>query len=309
MNTFQLSCFLAVADTLNFARAAQQLHVTQPAITHQIHSLETELNTKLFRRTTRVVELTPAGILFLNDARNILSISIRAKNRFQNPTAPQLQVFSIGCHSYTQLFLLPDILKEMAALYPHIYPALRAVPFEYLYRLLEDEEVDVIIGFQEPDTKKVPGIYQELAKIPIVCLCSFQNPLASRSSVTLEEMEGEKLVLGAPAKSPENIVQLQRQLIGKRSPDDFFFCESSEAALVLVQAGFGLTMLPDLFWSRTPPVARIPVEGAQPLSFGIYYKEAQKSPLLKSFIRIMKEFIDNNKAEEIPPSPDRNKSR
>ena len=103
MNTFQLSCFLAVANTLNFARAAEQLNITQPAVTHQIRSLETELNTKLFRRTTRIVELTSAGILFQDDARNILEISMRAKNRFQNPSPQELQVFSIGCHSYTQL--------------------------------------------------------------------------------------------------------------------------------------------------------------------------------------------------------------
>lgn len=48
MNTTQLLCFLTVAETLNFARAAEQLHVTQPAVTQQIHSLETELNLHLF---------------------------------------------------------------------------------------------------------------------------------------------------------------------------------------------------------------------------------------------------------------------
>ncbi len=61
MNTMQLECFLAVADNLSFARAAEQLHVTQPAITHQINSLENELHAKLVRRTTRIVELTPDG--------------------------------------------------------------------------------------------------------------------------------------------------------------------------------------------------------------------------------------------------------
>ncbi len=70
MNTFQLTCFLTVAETLSFVKAAKQLNVTQPAVTHQIHSLEEELNTQLFRRTTRTVELTPEGLVFLNDAKN-----------------------------------------------------------------------------------------------------------------------------------------------------------------------------------------------------------------------------------------------
>lgn len=68
MNTFQLTCFLAVAETLSFARAAEQLHVTQPAVTQQIKSLEKELNVKLFRRNTRTVRMTMAGSAFLEDA-------------------------------------------------------------------------------------------------------------------------------------------------------------------------------------------------------------------------------------------------
>lgn len=90
MNTFQLACFLAVSDTLNFARAAQRLNVTQPAVTHQIRSLEEELNAKLFRRTTRSVELTEAGRLFLHDANGMMTIAMRAKKRFEDPAAGEL---------------------------------------------------------------------------------------------------------------------------------------------------------------------------------------------------------------------------
>lgn len=107
MNTFQLSCFLAVAETLSFARAAEQLSITQPAVTHQIHSLETELNVKLFVRTTRTVNLTQEGTLFLNDARNILALTIRATKRFENPLEQEIQLFSIGCHSYSTCSFWP----------------------------------------------------------------------------------------------------------------------------------------------------------------------------------------------------------
>lgn len=84
MNTFQLTCFLAVAEHLNFARAAEQLHVTHPAVSQQIQSLEKELNTKLFIRTTRTVKLTEEGKAFLNDAQQMVAISERAKKRFEN---------------------------------------------------------------------------------------------------------------------------------------------------------------------------------------------------------------------------------
>ena len=83
MNTFQLACFVAVAHTLSFARAAEQLHVTQPAVTHQIKVLEQELGTALFYRSTRSVALTKNGQLFLEDARQILELEHRAKARFE----------------------------------------------------------------------------------------------------------------------------------------------------------------------------------------------------------------------------------
>lgn len=73
MNTQQLETFVEVAEHLNFARAAEHLNITTSAVSRQIRSLEEELDTKLFRRSTKSVHLTPAGIIFLNDAKEILS--------------------------------------------------------------------------------------------------------------------------------------------------------------------------------------------------------------------------------------------
>ena len=72
MNTDQLKSFIQVSENLNFARAAEILNITQSAVSRQIHSLEEELGTKLLHRTTRTVTLTPAGISFLEDAKNVI---------------------------------------------------------------------------------------------------------------------------------------------------------------------------------------------------------------------------------------------
>ena len=68
MNTTQLECFLAVAEHLNFSRASEELKMTQPAVSHQIRTLEEELGVKLFMRTSKNVSLTSEGIRFLPDA-------------------------------------------------------------------------------------------------------------------------------------------------------------------------------------------------------------------------------------------------
>ena len=113
MNTIQLECFLAVSENLNFARAAEQLHITQPAVTHQIHSLETELNTRLFVRTTRSVELTPAGFAFISDASDILGRTRAAKARFSGGNPGQISEFFIGCLGLPEQNLLPPVLRNL----------------------------------------------------------------------------------------------------------------------------------------------------------------------------------------------------
>ena len=294
LNTFQLSCFLAVAETLNFGRAAEQLHVTQPAVTQQIHSLEKELNAKLFKRTTRTVKITGEGLMFLTDARNMVAIAQRAKNRFQHPSDREIQTLSLGCYSYAQAFLLAPVLKELLQQYEGLHPRLQVVPFQHLFRLLEEDDVDAILGFREPDEKKGSFIYRELAKVPVVCVCTKEHPMAQKERITLAGLKKENLVLFDPAKAQLHAAQYQIRLVEDRSPAELYFCESAEAAMVLVEAGFGVCVLPEIFVPPNLSLARLLVEGMAPMSFGIYYKSMQGNPPLKSLIQLLK---------RDPPSP------
>ena len=72
MNTTQLECFLAVAETLNFSKAAEMVNISQPAVSHQISSLEAELGVRLFLRTNKSVQLTKEGLIFIGDAETIV---------------------------------------------------------------------------------------------------------------------------------------------------------------------------------------------------------------------------------------------
>ena len=289
MNTFQLTCFLAVAENLNFARAAEQLHVTQPAVTQQIHSLEKELNVKLFQRTTRTVRLTEEGRVFLHDARQMVEISARAQKRFESSSDDKIRILSLGCYNFPCLFSLAGILRGLAGEFPELHPRLQVIPFQHIYRLLEEGDLDAVVGFRELDSMRVHASFREVAKVPLVCVCPREHPLARREQVRLEDLKTEKLVLFTPTKASAQLAQIQGQLMGGRPPSEFYFCESGEAATVLVSAGFGVAVLPDLFVPQGFPAARIPLEGEAPLSFGVYYKSLQGNPLLRSFIRRLQE--------------------
>lgn len=121
MNTVQLECFVSVAEHLNFSRASESLHVSQPAVSHQIQTLENELGVKLFKRTSKSVELTEEGMLFLADARYILKTAFDAKERLgkhMNHTA-----FDIGCHNMFEVNLLPSVFQQLHDNYPSLRPA------------------------------------------------------------------------------------------------------------------------------------------------------------------------------------------
>ena len=81
MNTIQLECFVTVAEYLNFSKASRTLKLTQPAVTHQIQTLEKELDVKLFNRTSKNVALTQEGVLFLSDAKLILKTAFSVRSR------------------------------------------------------------------------------------------------------------------------------------------------------------------------------------------------------------------------------------
>ena len=91
MSTDQLKSFIQVAENLNFARAAEILKITQSAVSRQIHSLEDELGVKLLYRTTRTVTLTPAGISFLEDAKNIMGRLKIAEQKLKRHQSTDMQ--------------------------------------------------------------------------------------------------------------------------------------------------------------------------------------------------------------------------
>ena len=103
MNTQQLECFVRVAEKLNFTKAAEELYISTPAVTHQIKKLEEELNTTLFIRTSKMVKLTETGALFYGEAKDILQKMVMAEKKVQKIASQNLAILRIGCSSQVEL--------------------------------------------------------------------------------------------------------------------------------------------------------------------------------------------------------------
>ena len=113
MNTTQLECFLAVADALNFSRAAERLRITQPAVSHQVKTLEDELGVQLFSRTSKSVRLTQEGHLFLQYAGEILKLAGASIAQVRQCQSGRPQYLGIGCRSAADLMLIRPALERL----------------------------------------------------------------------------------------------------------------------------------------------------------------------------------------------------
>ena len=291
MNSFQLTCFLTVAETLNFARSAERLNITQPAVTHQIKSLESELGVVLFNRTTHSVELTKAGALLIDDARTIVAATQRVKKRYEAAHGLDFPVLRIGCHSDGFPQELPEMLRSFAAVHPDVHVSIRMVPsLAHLYHFLEEDKIDILLALKEPDNKqKTPGIYRELVKSPMVCICSADHPFAGRTQLTMQELSEADLILYEPIKSSFFDIQIWGKLISGRDPAQLHFCESAVTAIMLAKAGYGMFLMPEIYAPKDPSLVVIPLVGSADNSFGMYYKSLKSNVFLKSFCKILKE--------------------
>lgn len=164
MNTVQLECFITVAEHLNFSKASQVLRITQPAVSHQIQTLEEELDVKLFNRTSRNVSLTQEGILFLADAQLILKTALSAKERLGR--YEHFIPFELGCHNHMELNLLPPILKQLSAEFPLLRPSIHLVPFPSIISMVENNQIHVTLG-TKGDRPVLLYLLKNFTKLPL----------------------------------------------------------------------------------------------------------------------------------------------
>ena len=291
MNTIQLECFVSVAEHLNFSKASRVLKITQPAVSHQIQSLEEELNVKLFTRTSKSVALTQEGLLFLPDARLILRTAFSAKERLG--TRERFTAFELGCHNHMELDLLPEALKKLTEEFPLLRPSITLVPFPSIFQMLENGQIQAALGIKE-GRRESPLAFKELSLAPMAAVCSPEHPLAQHKSLTFRELARNQAEISFISCSPRHISDAvftpQSQLIASFPPERRYFTQSIESALTLARARIGFTLYPDIPKCRESGLRYIPVTDLPRLRFGVYYPRSSSDyPVLKRFLALIAE--------------------
>ncbi len=284
MNTFQLQCFLAVSNSLSFARAAEQMSVSQPAITHQIQALENELNTKLFYRSTRMVELTQDGSAFISYARKIVEMEQQAKLRFGDPEGRPFEMLSIGTDSHTLFADLEPILADLLILHPNLHPKLYVATHERLFHMLDNNSVHVMFSFHEIAPKREHLAFIPLCKSSIVCVGKPVLPDEQNHILSAEQLTRQSLIIHDPVFLSSEALSLQMELTRNRS--NIHFSDSVAGSITLARAGYGLAVIPEIYTCNCNDLALYRLARVPELTFGLFYNELNRDDTLVSFLKL-----------------------
>ncbi len=286
MNTTQLECFLAVAETLNFSKAAAAVNISQPAVSHQIASLEDELGVRLFLRTKKSVQLTNEGASFIADAENILRIASTSVRRFNESKDTTEQVLKIGCHNQFELNAMIPVLRECAKHYPNIQPEINIYPFKSMSNMLSENKIQLMFSLKSLNEPMKTDSFVPLCDCPIVLVCCEDSALAGRRSIDVSDISG-RLAIVKRQKCPDVIVDCYVKL-GAYQNFNVLLADGFEAATALTKAGLSCTISPLLPMMKEAGLRYIPINGFEAVQFGIYYKNLISGEIAHEFVNAAK---------------------
>lgn len=249
MNFNQLHYFIAVAENRSFTKAASQHYITQTAITQQIHVLENSIGTKLIDRNTRPISLTPAGNVFLQEARSIISHMNTALEKTKNASTGLNGSLRIGYTKGYERSSLSDTLRNFHLKYPNILISCYRHNTDFLATKLLGNDYDIIFTWDSTNLKDEEGIESLLIeKVPLVVAVYENHPLAREKFLSRENLKGENILYMTPASNMDSFgdsyfKELYRQ--AGFQPNILLQSSDAESILMLVAAEEGISILPE----------------------------------------------------------------
>jgi DNA-binding transcriptional LysR family regulator len=191
MELRHLRYFVAVAEDLNFTKAAEKLHLAQPSLTRQIHNLEEELGVRLLNRTKSRVTLTEEGQSFLVDARRLVAQSLESMQAVRRLSRGETGQLNLGYLSKFNFDLLPGTLQEFSRTRPEIAVNLFDMsPAEQL-RALDARKIDMgLVGGRPPASHKnlVALAWECIGQHKVVVVLPAKHPLARQGKIKLKDL-------------------------------------------------------------------------------------------------------------------------
>ena len=182
----RLQVFFTVAKLLSFTKAAESLHMTQPAVTFQVRQLEEYFNTRLFDRTHNRISLTEAGANVYEYAEKIFELYSEMDSMVREMTGDIGGSVTIGASTTIAEYMLPSLLGDFRVKYPDVLIHLKVSNTEGVVSMVENNVID--LGVVEAPVGNKNLVVEPCRRDKLVAIVPNQHPLAKKSTVTLSEL-------------------------------------------------------------------------------------------------------------------------
>lgn len=236
-----IQAFVAIADLGGFSKAAEQLHVTQTALTRRIQKLESYIGLKLLDRTTRYVQLTSVGRDFLPRAKAIVGEVTRTMEGLKDMSKHSQGSFTLACVPTMAAHILPEFIRKYADVCPrNRIRLLDGTSYQVRNALLNNmAELGICIqGEQNPELVEIPLFDDRL-----MFFCRDSHPFSNKSSVTWSDMSRADLIVVSNMTATRVVMDYQLAKHGIRL-DGAYEVQHHATAISLVAAGVGCAILP-----------------------------------------------------------------
>lgn len=243
-----LRYFIAVAEALNFSRAAEALGTAQPSLSQQIRALEREIGVELFARGKRRIELTAAGKEFLIDARRLVAGLGEAVAHAREAGRGMRGELRVGYTASAMMSSLPAAIRAYRADRPDVRIALRSLEPGLILDALRRRELDVGVLLEQRDRSRLAEIdVRRIGSLALAAVVPEGHRLAHRRAIALEEIGREPLIVFSRRLGDIHEVVLalcrERGFVPARIEE----ADRVEAILGLVAAGEGVSVVPRVY--------------------------------------------------------------
>lgn len=244
MNTMQIKCFLAVAETLNFTKAAEQLYITQPGLGKQIVSLEKELNTLLFIRDKKKVRLTPAAAYLAKELPKVnkqLNGIVENVQRIGQGYIGKLSIGTLGGQWAGDSF--SDYLNKFIDNNPNINLSLKQGSFKDLRDWLDSGEIDIALTLPLDIKNKNDYLYEIFEKDNAVFAISKKRPVCKKKTISIEDLNDETFICISEEDSPEGYNLCQNFFKRNDFRGQITIAQNLLTVMMLIETGRGFGII------------------------------------------------------------------
>ncbi|MAA76286.1 MAG: LysR family transcriptional regulator [Salinisphaeraceae bacterium] len=294
MELRRLRYFVAVVEQGSFRNAALTLHMSQPPLTRQIHLLEESLETRLLTRGPAGTEPTSAGLMFYEEARNLLALARKAAERVRLAGQGQMGRLDVGIFGSAVLGPVPRVVREFRERYPDVEIVLHSLDRGAQIKALRERRIDVGLNRffdPEPDLE-----WEVILTEPMHAVVPADHALATRPQLDLEALAAQTLILYPRAPRPGFIDHLLRLFADRDlQPDRVIEVDDVLTASGLVSAGLGLTLITDSGRGLSlPGITHVPLTPANvaTVNLCVIRRAGDESPLVEALLAVARSLAD-----------------